>query len=109
MRIKNLTPHPIKVYTGRAVMATYISEGSARACQATERVGTVDGLPLVSMTYGEPVGLPDPEPGVYLIVSALTAQAAKAHGRPTDDLLLTALPVRNDAGQIIGCQAFARI
>lgn len=107
--IKNMTPHTVVVYNGHDIVAIFPSEGIARATQSTEHTGTVDGIPLVAMTYGIPADLPEPEPGVYLVVSALTAQAAKANGRTTDDLLLTAMPVRNIAGQIIGCQAFARI
>ena len=104
--IRNLTPHDVNLYHGADVIATFPSEGIARASQYAAPMGTVDGFPLVSMTYREPVGLPEPEPGVYLIVSSLTAQAAKNYGRPTDDLLLTALPVRNGTGAIVGCQAF---
>ena len=70
--------------------------------------GTVDGIPLVEVQYGRLEGLPRPSLGVYLVVSAITAQAARAQGRDTSDLLLTTGLVRDAEGRIVGCTAFAR-
>lgn len=46
---------------------------------------------------------------MYLIVSIITANAAKANGRRVDDLLITTDTVRDETGRIVGCKAFARI
>lgn len=108
--IKNLTPHAVTIVAADGTVdRTIPSDGVARAAQMMKPAGAIDGITLVDMVYGEPVDLPDPQDGMFLIVSALTAQAAKAAGRPTDDLLLPADAVRDEAGRIIGCRALARV
>lgn len=104
--IINLTPHDIvTVNEDGTVRNTYTSQGIARATQSFSEAGVIDGEHIVETEFGEPVNLPEPKEGVYLIVSMVTAQAAAKHGRTTSDLLLTTLAVRNDKGQIIGCKA----
>lgn len=108
MTIRNLTPHAVTIVGEDGnVLRTFESEGIARASQTTAELGALDSIRLVRMEFGSPVGLPDPEEGVYLIVSLATANAAKQHGRSTSDLLLTADPVRDEQGRIIGCRALA--
>lgn len=51
----------------------------------------------------------DVQQSLYLIVSIITANAAKANGRRVDDLLITTDTVRDETGRIVGCKAFARI
>ena len=106
--IRNLTPHTIDIIDEDGnIKASYPSEGVARATQTTTVVGEINGVELVSMTYGEPEGLPEPEDDEYFIVSILTANAAKAAGYDISHLLLTNDPVRDDQGRIIGCRKFA--
>jgi hypothetical protein len=85
----------------------------ARAAQKEEVVGSVPvegtAISVVRMDYGEPQDLPEPEDGVYYFVSVLTAQAATAHGRQTDDLLFSGKSVRNREGRIVGLLSFARL
>ena len=129
MTIRNLTPHNIVIYdeadctpfkcgsytprTGARPLAVLASEGVARAATSEKAVGVVkfDGLsvPVLKSEYGKPVGLPEPEKGVYLIVSALTAQAAARAGRATSDLLVIAHSVRDAEGNILGCTRFATL
>lgn len=105
-RIRNLTPHDVVVINqDNSINRIFESEGIARAAQSYSEAGEIDGIRIVESTFGEPVDLPDPQDGIYLIVSMVTAQAAAKHGRATSDLLLTTLAVRNDKGQIIGCKA----
>lgn len=131
-KIINLTPHPIIVVkddpegpntgfvgTGPAtkeikysIVAEIKPAGPvARARQTDKVVGElpVNGhnVPLVTSEYGEPTDLPAPEDDVFYAVSILTAQAAKAAGRTTSDLLVTSDPVRDSAGKIVGCRKFA--
>lgn len=109
-KIKNLTPHAIYIIgENDEVVAMFQSEGIARAEQKDEPAGELNGIPLVKTTFGEPVGLPEPEADTYLIVSLATANAAKAAGRTTKDLLLTSGVVRDEQGRIIGCKTFAVI
>ena len=130
MKLRNLTPHKICLYrvqdtvlgtddnqyhpnTGARPFCVLSSEGHARAGQGEDMVSTIDiqgvTVPVYAKTYGAPVGLPAPEHGTLLIVSTLTAQAAKRAGRITEDLLVPAHLVRDKEGRILGCQGFARI
>lgn len=106
MKIVNLTPHDIVLYdeenctleegkytlqNNAVPIAILPSEGVARATQEIQECGyhiPCNGhmIPVRHVVYGEPKDLPAPQNGVYLIVSALTANAAKAAGRSTDDL-----------------------
>lgn len=108
--IINLTPHEVSIIAeDGSVKATFPSSGIARAEQHAELVGDLNGIELVTMKFGDPIDLPAPEEGTFLVVSIITANAAKACGRSVDDLIITADPVRNDAGQIIGCRRFALV
>jgi len=131
--IRNLTPHAASIFVedeegpvtgsvgfGRAARTTTFrlvselaSEGNARANQSDENVGKVEVadevINVVRTTFGTPVDLPEPQNGVMLLVSLITANAAKAAGRTTEDLLLTSNPVRDEAGKIMGCTQFAAL
>lgn len=130
MQFINLTPHEVNVYSltdcidtkGRGyilapdarMLASFPPSGEvARATQQQEELTpeTWNGqdIPICRMTYGEPVGLPDPVEGIGYIVSALTANAAKAAGRTTHDLFLTSGLVRDEEGKTIGCTGFAKL
>lgn len=132
MNLVNLTPHAVMLYPAEACITfpgggiELIDPGNttpamviapsgvvARATQHEERRDpiTADGLsiPICRMVYGAPVDLPEPKDGVGYIVSAITANAAKAAGRPTDDLFITAGMIRDEQGRIIGCTGFAKV
>lgn len=109
MAIFNLTPHKVNIVDEEGnVIKTFESEGVVRAAQEDIEIGMLEGIPIIESTFGKPFGLPDPSWGVYYIVSALAAKAASLSGRSTEDLLLTGRTVRNDDGQIIGCQVLCR-
>lgn len=108
--IINLTPHTINIYNADGNEVTkFESMGIARADSFETVVGELNGIPVVEMTYGAPVGLPDPTDDTVYIVSMLTIQAAIQVGRTTSDLYTTADLVRNDKGQIIGCRKLSRV
>ena len=108
MRIINLTPHAINIFNeNNEIIATFPSEGLARATEKSEFSHKLGEFNVVRNTYGEPEGLPDYEEGTYYIVSLITANSARACSRTTNDLLLTSDLVRNEQGQIIGCREFA--
>lgn len=112
MKIKNLTPHEVVVYDGNmGIIGRYPSEGVVARARATYESDdkSVNGVPLVHVTFGDPVDLPDPTEDTMFIVSLITAQAAESVGRITSDLLITAQPVRDESGQIIGCTAFTQL
>lgn len=105
IRIINLTPHTVTVLRGDTAIE-YPPSGAVARC-ATQRtvIGSLNGIPINQTEFGEVSGLPEPAPGVYYIVSALVAQALPQR----DDLLIPDDVVRDEAGRIIGCRAFARV
>jgi len=108
--IINLTPHTVNICNDEgAVVRSFPSKGIARATQISEPAGSLDGIELTRMTFGETYDLPSPAPDTYYVVSVITASAAKDQGRSTDDLLITADPVRDDNGKILGCKSFALV
>ena len=132
MKLINMTPHTINIfrpqdcieqtggrgYTLRDAFAvpalTIMPSGEvARAAQTAQNLTPVecDGLeiPVHRMAYGKPTGLPEPQEGVGLIVSALTANAAAANGRTVDDLFIVNGTVRNEDGAVIGCTGLAKV
>lgn len=133
-KIVNLTPHELVVYSvdscdvevrgnyttltlknGAEPMLRIPSSGVARAESHEEKVGTIgcgDGIsiPEMSVTFGEPVGLPEQfEADTVYIVSAITAQSCKIRCLPTDQLRLVSGTVRDANGRIVGCTALARV
>lgn len=128
MKIINLTPHLVNLYStadveetqqgsyksltlkeGVQPLAVFPSEGVARASAVKAEVDHLEiGGQVVAVnatTYGTPEGLPESVEGTYYIVSALTAQAAG--GRK--DLLIVDSTVRDGDGRICGCTAFGRV
>ena len=99
----NLTPHTINV-VGDVDAAIAPSGNLARCKEVSTPVGNIDGIPLVSKTFGTVEGLPEAQDGTIYIVSALVLAALKGSGRT--DVVCPGDPVRNDAGQIIGCRSF---
>lgn len=114
MQILNLTPHVVSVVDENGqVLLSIPSSGVARATQTDEVVGSLEAdgqtITVVQTVFGEVVDLPEPAEGVCIVVSVITANAARAQGRTTDDLLLSSGPVRDSEGRIIGCTRFARV
>lgn len=131
--IVNLTPHAIQILVkdsegpikaqvgfGRTAqwgtfrqVAELPSEGVARAATTTEPAGSIEvngiELPLTRTVFGEVQDLPDPVNGIKLIVSLVTANAAAAAGRTTDDLLIVGETVRDAEGRIIGATGFGAV
>ena len=59
--------------------------------------------------FGGTGDLPAPVEGVRLVVSLITASAAQAEGRSTDDLLVVGEAVRDEGGRIIGVTGFGAV
>ena len=105
--IINLTPHDVVIVTEAGNITIPKSGVIARCAQTTEQVGTIEyagtEIPLTVTSYGELVDLPNPSSGKYYIVSRLVMSAAS--GRT--DLLCPNGLVRDDNGNIIGCESLA--
>ena len=74
----------------------------ARVSMINFPAGEIDGIAIESVTYGEIEGLPEPQEGVYYIVSGLVAAAAAKIGRG-DCLAPGALVRDKKTGVILGC------
>lgn len=108
----NCTPHPVNIYAldGVTLLGTIPKSGILpRASEETVQAGwdEVENLggirvPSVKTTYGKLEGCPDPVDGVVLIVSFITAKAAKDTGRTTEDLRIPGKGIRDENGLIIG-------
>lgn len=126
-KIVNATPHTIhilgktgvtqdpKTKTYSAVKAevevlqTISTSGIVPRVQVSEQVGdAIAGIPTESLIYGEIENLPDPEEGIFYIVSSLVATAAKVKGR-TDCLSPSKLVRdRDNSKEVLGCLALGR-
>ena len=109
--IRNLTPHPVNVISGDGSVITYPVDGPApRVAMGKKDAGRIVdqyGNEIDdSVTWASPdvTDLPEPEEGVILIVSRMTADAAG--GRP--DLRSPEGIVRDETGRIIGCRSLTR-
>lgn len=118
-RIVNLTPHEIVIPSTGWRLAP--SGTIARASERHEPAPSIGGeppsdlhptglpsIPTSYQTFGAPEGLPAPAPGTYLVVSMVTAMAAHAAGRATDDLLVPGAQIRDEAGRVTGCGSLVR-
>lgn len=103
--IRNLTPHTVTLLdaSGEVVQEYPVENPCPRVAVVETAAGEIAGAPIVRQQYGQVQDLPEEVAGTYLIVSALV-QAAAPERR---DLLIPAQLVRDEAGRIIGCRAFA--
>ena len=105
----NLTPHAVTVYKDGKSAFTVESTGLIRATSIVKDTGTdADGVPVVTVTYGQPDFMPDKIDGTIYIVSSLALAAIKACYPDRIDFVIPDGAVRDDAGKIIGCTRFAR-
>lgn len=101
MKIINLTPHTINL-CGREIE----SAGLARCESVVEKIAEIDGVKVNRRKFGAIYGLPEPQEDTIYIVSALVAQAVAGQ---RDDVFVVDETIRNEQGQIVGCNALARI
>lgn len=109
-KIINLTPHAINLMAeDGSLITTFPSEGVARAASSRVAIDTVNingaSININRTTFGAVENLPAPQADTLYIVSALTAKAAPDR----TDLIAPDDTVRDDAGRIIGCRAFAKL
>lgn len=102
-QVKNFTPHPISVVNAEGeTVKVFTPEGLVRLKATTEPAGfEVDGVPVTKTVFGEPEGLPEPQEGIFLIVSQIVKTALPQRA----DLLVPAEVVRDSEGKILGCKS----
>jgi|GEM_PF-2757742 len=104
MRLRNFTPHPIRVVVGD-VEHVWESEGVARVSESRRPADAVCGIPVHEVAHDAPFGLPEPERGVVLIVSQLVLGACDDR----DDLVAPDTgvgAVRDAQGRIVAVTGF---
>lgn len=80
--------------------------GCCPRCSVKRRnVGYVNGVPINESVFGEVTDLPLEKEDTIFIVSRVVAEAC----RDRKDLYIVDDAVRDDAGRIIGCRAFATV
>ena len=134
MKIKNLTPHAICIFTASQCVekkkgnytTLVLKEGEkpvltiepevqiARVSSKTIYTDPIEingvSIPQAKVVFGEVEGLPiELEKDTLYIVSLLTVNAFKAHGHDTTQLRLVADTIRNDQGQIVGALSLAEV
>lgn len=109
-RIRNLTPHTIRLVGGERALELPPDGPAARvalAADVPDGAVEIDGLmmPLVrTAATTTVVDLPDPEPGTLLLVARPVAEAVAAR----QDLAYPHLTVRDENGVVMGCRALGR-
>jgi hypothetical protein len=101
-KFKNLTPHAIQLNGGESIPP------SGNVARVSVNFSDFDANGIASTEYGQVEGLPPPEHGVFLVVSALVLAACKdrldlvapATGHPEAK--------RNEKGQIVSVPGFVR-
>ncbi len=107
IEVINLTPHDIVVRDPKGSEKIYPASGVvARLEMESSKVGSLDGFPVIK---NHVVGhnLPDPQEGVYLLVSApVLAQL----GSTRADLIApnTNEAIRNEKGHIVAVPGFVK-
>lgn len=103
MQFINLTSHTInEITTGLAIPP---SGRVARVKASTIKSAEHAGVPIYSSTFGEVEGLPEPQPDVIYIVSALALNAVPTY---RTDVVSPGSLQRNEHNQPIGCCGFRR-
>lgn len=105
MKIVNLTPHTVVVAADfNSSRVEFPSEGVARVTSSATKVDTVNGIDIVTTTYGDVEGLPEPQEGVVYLVSMVVGNVPAVKARP--DVLCPdtspAAAVRYPNGYIVG-------
>ena len=106
MTIVNRTPHVVRILVGDTAEALIIEPTfpTPRTATAREALFVVGGVPVDRVIYGGIVDLPPEEPGVFLIVSLMVAQAVPKR----KDLLVPGEVVRDASGAIVPCKGLSR-
>jgi len=102
MTIINLTPHAITLKVGET-STTFAPSGTlARVQQSTQDAGfSVAGANVSTNSFGEVLGLPEPQEDVFLIVSGLVLSALQGSRADVIAPRTDSTAVRNEQGHIV--------
>jgi len=111
--IKNFTPHQVRIVDAEGnVLATFPSLGTLRVKSNQKLVGhatyndqeEMQGIPVFATEFGGIDNLPPKQKDTVYIVSRIVKNACSDR----HDFVVPNELVRNQDGQIIGCQSFSR-
>lgn len=103
--IINYTPHPINFRGAEEI--TFAPSGVIPRVSTVEvESESVDGIPTVTQSTGEVEGLPEPQIGVFIIVSGMVFQASTRTDLIAPDTGKTA--IRDEQGHIVAVTRFLR-
>lgn len=106
--ICNLTPHPVHVMTANGRVELAPDAPPARLRQEAIAAGSVDvdgsAVELFDIGTNGVEDLPAPQPGVWLVVPRVVAEACPERR----DLVFPYREVRDSTGRIIACSALGR-
>ena len=109
VKVVNCTPHDVNLITENGSITFPRSGIIPRLTEQQNKINSVivNGIEIdiMSKSFLEPEGLPEPKENTIFIVSALVAGAVKNR----DDLVIPNDIIRDDKGNIIGCRNLARI
>ncbi|MCP3681131.1 MAG: hypothetical protein GY861_00435 [bacterium] len=111
MKLKNFTPHTINLISAEGVETTIESSGIVRVSTIPGEQIALAGSPVPIMgadQFGEVEGLPEPEEGTYLIVSALVGGVIQRKDLLVPGTAPADNPIRKD-GRIIGVRRLKRV
>lgn len=112
MKLINLTPHEIAVYTQNKeqVLFKVPAEGIIpRVSSTQEIVGEINGVPVRKNTYGAVENLPETQPDTIYIVSAMVLSALTRNRSDVVAPDTGAGAVRDESGRIIGTTGFVTL
>lgn len=105
----NLTPHALVLHLSTGTVVTLAASGDVARVATTPGARRPGIIPMLDApTYGDVVGLPDPQVGVTYVVSALVAAALRERGAHRPDVVCPdtgATAVRVD-GQVVAVRQF---
>jgi len=102
MKFKNLTPHSLTIVEGETSTLYPVDGPAPRLAVDRADLGQIGGISVVRSTMGPPTGLPEPQVGVILIVSALVAEHPSVANR--SDLAYPGEAIRDTHGRIVGAK-----
>lgn len=107
VEVVNLTPHAVNVCAQDGeILVSYPPSGTLARCVKSEvKVGSLNGMDIMSVQMGEVFDLPEPRENTVFIVSRITASAVPERS----DVLCTNGLVRDDEGRPIGCTSFSKV
>lgn len=104
MKFINLTPHTINIISKDFKMSIDPDKSYPvpRVNMQRHELCTIMSIPIYKNTVGDVMNLPDQVDDTYYIVSTLVKMAAPAR----KDLLSPGNLIRDDRGNVIGCDGF---